>query len=137
MRDMVNHVRTEVLIEPQTLSGQKTSAQLDTNGAGRLMLLIVTGAIVSDGSFNITVQESDTTTAGDFTEVAPEQLLGGNGMLWGEDGGSTVLAANTAYRIGYTGWKRYLRVIVNKSTGTSIVLGLVAVLGDLADRPAA
>ena len=128
MRDMVNHVRTEVLIEPQTLSGQKTSAQLDTNGAGRMMLLLVTGAIVSAGAFSIAVQESDTTTAGDFADV-PDDLL--DASL------PAALEANAAYRVGYRGWKRYLRVIVTRDSGTSIVLGIVAVLGDLADRPAA
>ena len=136
MRDMVNHTRAEVLIEPQVLTGQKTSAQLDTKGAGRLMLLVATGAIVSAGAFKVRIEESDTTTAGDFAPVPPEQLLDGNGLVWDENGDSPVLEADTAYRIGYAGWQRYLRVIVTKGTGTSIALAATAILGDLAERPA-
>jgi hypothetical protein len=40
-------------------------------------------------------------------------------------------------KVGYAGFKRYLRVVVTKNSGTSIAAGAVLVKGHAAQRPVA
>ena len=47
------------------------------------------------------------------------------------------LEASSAYKVGYRGFKRYVRLALTKEGGTSIAAGAVAVLSDAAQRPVA
>ena len=80
-----------------------------------------TGAVAGSGNFGAKLQESDTTTGGDFTDVAAADQLGAF---------PAALAASTTYRVGYIGSKRkrYIRVVLTKASGTSIAAGAVAIL---------
>ena len=87
-----------------------------------------TGAIAGDGLFVITMQESNTTTDGDFADVAAGDLLG---TL------PAAIEANTAYKQGYKGNKRYIRAVITKTSGTSIAAGAIFALGHPHDAPVA
>lgn len=127
MRDMKNEIVARVAVAPEVLTGNRTGAMIDLIDANRMAFVVTTGDIAGAGDFSVKVQESDTTTAGDFTDAPAEHVL--------TDAPDT-LAANAAYRVSYIGCKRHVRLIVTKASGTSIAVSAVAVLGDLAERPA-
>ena len=128
MRDMKSNIAAVVAIAPEVLSGNRTGGAVDLAKCNRMAFVIATGAIAGAGSFTAKVQESDTTAGGDFAD-APAKYV--------DDGTGGPLEADRAYRIGYHGHKRYVRLVLSKASGTSIAASAVAVLGDLAETPAA
>ncbi|CEG09477.1 hypothetical protein BN961_02903 [Afipia felis] len=103
-------------VQTATLKG----GTVDIANYNSALLVVNTGAIDSSGAYSIAIQESDTTTDGDFANVAADDLLGAL---------PTTLAASTVYRQGYIGSKRYIRAVITKASGTSIAAGAVFVLG--------
>lgn len=126
MRDMKSNIAAQVAIAPEVLSGNKTGVAVNLLNANRMAFVISTGAIVGAGSFTVKVQESDTASGGGFADAAPE---------WVDSEAPAPLEAAAAYRVGYHGHKRFVRLVVTKGGGTSLALSAVAVLGDLSERP--
>ena len=127
MRDLKSNIAAQVAISPEVLSGNKTGPAIDLAGANRMAFVISTGAIDGAGSFTAKVQESDTAAGGGFAD-APDTYV--------DSDADAPLEADTAYRIGYHGHKRFARLVLTKGSGTSIAVSAVAVLGDLSERPA-
>lgn len=128
MRDLMHTIGVTQVIAPAVLAATTTSAAIDLLGFTKAAVVITNGAIASAGNFTAKLQESDTTTSGDFTDVAAANLHGAF---------SSVLAENTVEKIGYGGNKRYLRVVVTKNSGTSIASGVVLIKSGAAQRPVA
>lgn len=128
MKDIHSRMAVVQALAPAVLSATNTGAALDLQGYNAAMLVVNTGAIVSAGDFTTKLQESDTTTAGDFTDVAAADL---NGTL------PATLEANSTYKVGYRGTKRYLRQVTTKNGGTSIAAGIVLIKGYGHDNPQA
>lgn len=85
------------------------------------MVIIHTGAI-TDGTHTFEVQDSDNNT--DFTAVAAEFLQGAEPAIGSSDD-------NEIHLIGYTGNRRYLRVVCVTSGATSGgIFSAAVVLGD-------
>lgn len=126
MRDIAPNIGPVQAVAPQVLSATDTSAAIDLLGFDSAALVINTGAIVSAGDFTAKLQESDTTTSGDFADVAAEHLVG---TL------PATLAADTVVKQGYIGNKRYLRTVITRNGGTSIAAGAVIVKGHPAEAP--
>lgn len=120
MKDTTTNTDTVQAIVPAVKSASGAGATVDTQGFGSLMFAIETGAISSSGNFTAKVQESDTTTDGDFADAVAADVIG---TL------PAVLAADSSYRAGYRGKKRYARLYLTKNSGTSIAVGASAVLG--------
>ncbi len=74
MRDLAHNLGVVQALIPQVLAATDTSAAIDLFGFDSAMVVINTGAIVSSGNFTAKLQESDTTTSGDFTDVAAATL---------------------------------------------------------------
>jgi hypothetical protein len=129
MRDLANNIGAVLALSPAVQSATIKGNAVDTQGFGSLAFLINTGAIASAGDFTITVQESDTTSDGDFTDVAAGDLTG--------DNLADPVAADSSYKVGYVGNKRYARVVATKNSGTSVAIGAVAVKGHAAGKPVA
>lgn len=128
MRDLANNIGTVQAVAPAVLSATDTSAAIDLLGFASAAIVINTGAIVSAGDFTAKLQESDTTTSGDFADVAAAHLVG---TL------PATLEAASVYKQGYIGNKRYLRTVITKNGGTSIAAGAVIVKGHPAEAPVA
>ncbi|MDI4663685.1 hypothetical protein K9U40_04975 [Xanthobacter autotrophicus] len=128
MRDLVNNIGTVLAISPAVLAATVTGAALDLRGFNSAVLVVNTGAIVGAGAFTVKLQESDTDVPGDFTDVAAADLHGAY---------PTSLAADSVVKVGYRGFKRYLRAVITKNSGTSIAAGAVLVKGDAVARPVA
>lgn len=125
MRDIYSNIKTIQALAPAVQAATINGATIDTLGSKSLAFVVNTGAIVGAGVYALTVEESD------------------DGATWGAAAASAVqgtlptsMAAASAYRVGYIGFKRYARIVVTKTSGTSIAAGAVAILDPL-DKPAA
>lgn len=128
MKDLVSKIGPVAVLAPAVVSATDTSAALDLQGFNSASLIVQTGAIVSAGDFTVKLQESDTTTSGDFEDVAAGDL---EGSL------PDTLEADSIYKIGYTGSKRYVRAVSTKNGGTSIALSITLVKGHPESAPVA
>lgn len=126
MRDLYSNIEAVQALAPAVQASATTGSAIDVKGANRIAIIVNTGAIASAGDFGVKLQESDTTTSGDFADVAAAQV---------QTDAPATLAAASAYRLGYLGFKRYIRVALTKAGGTSIVAGATAIRSDLSERP--
>lgn len=126
MRDIASNIGPVQALAPQVLSANNTSDPIDLIGFNAAAVVINTGAIAGSGDFTAKLQESDTTTPGDFTDVAAAHLVGAF---------PASLEANSVAKVGYIGHRRYLRLVTTRSSGTSIAAGAVLVKGHPSDAP--
>ncbi|CAH1653507.1 Flagellar hook-associated protein flgK [Hyphomicrobiales bacterium] len=124
MRDLIHNIAALPAIAPAVQSAAVDGAAMDLKGFNRVAFVINTGAIAGSGDFGVKVQESDDGSA--FTDAAASAVLGAV---------PATLAATTAYKLGYVGFKQYARLSLTKAGGTSIALSALAILGDPASAP--
>jgi len=128
MKDLHSHISPVVSLIPAVIAATASGSAIDLQGFNSAEFLINTGAIASAGDYTVTVEHSDTTTGGDFTACDSDDLLGSL---------PASLAADTVYRVGYKGGKRYVRHVITKNSGTSIIAGILVVRGHPTDTPVA
>ena len=128
MRDIAPNIGVVQAVAPAVLSATNTSDAIALLGFDSAAVVINTGAIVSAGDFTAKIQESDTTTSGDFADVDAAHLVGDL---------PATLEASSVYKQGYIGNKRYIRTVITKNGGTSIAAGAVIVKGHPAEAPVA
>ena len=128
MRDLYSNIGSVLALVPAVKTVAGEGPAIDTHGFNRIAFVVNTGAIAGDGEFGLKVQESDTTTSGDFTDADAAHV---------DSNAPATLEASSAYKVGYRGFKRYVRLALTKEGGTSIAAGAVAVLSDAAQRPVA
>lgn len=128
MRDIASNIGAVPALAPAVQAAATTGAAIDIKGFGSLAIVVNTGAIVGDADFGVKLQESDTTTSGDFTDAAADVV---------DSNAPATLEASSSYKLGYRGFKRYVRLALTKAGGTSIAAGAVAVLGQAQSRPVA
>ena len=126
MKDLHSKLGVTQALAPAVVSATATSDEIDLQGFDSAVVVVNTGAIVSSGDFTVKLQESDTTTGGDFTDVAAADLLGSF---------PASLEAASVVKVGYRGNKRYIRTVATKNSGTSIAAGIVVVTGNAASSP--
>jgi len=127
MRDLMHRIRTVTAIEPAVQSASVNGAALDLKGAIRGVFVVQTGAIVGAGAFGAKLQDSDDGTT--FADVADPTLVDSNAPA--------TLGASSTYKLGYRAYKRYVRLVLTKASGTSLAAGAIAVLTDLNERSSA
>lgn len=118
-RDLYSNIGVVAAVAPAVLTATNTSAAIDVRGFQSATVVINAGAIVGAGNFTPKLQESDASGSG-YTDVIASDLIGAF---------PTALAADTAYRVGYKGNKRYLKTVLTLNSGTSIAASAVVVLG--------
>ncbi|MBN9242437.1 MAG: hypothetical protein J0I98_06555 [Mesorhizobium sp.] len=128
MKDGISGIGLVASLVPAVVSATTKGSNADLQGYNSATLIINTGAIAGDGLYVMSMQESDTTTDGDFTDVDDDDMLGAF---------PASLAASSVYKIGYKGTKRYIRAVITKTSGTSIAAGAVFALGHPYDAPVA
>lgn len=127
MRDLYSDTKTALALSPAEQAVPTTGAAIDLVGSRRVVVVLVTGEILGMGNFGAKLQESDTLISGDFADV-PSGLV--------DSDAPATLEADSTYRLGYRGHKRYIRLSLTKASGTNITAGAVAVMSDLKNRPA-
>jgi len=115
-----------------TLSGTTPSKGniIDLAGFEACTFAFMTGTVTDAGTasgFVFEIQESDTTADTAFTAVADADLVGLESALAVTSDASDGIAVGT---IGYTGAKRYVRVVVTGSTLTDAVINGIAFVGN-------
>ncbi|MBN8956819.1 MAG: hypothetical protein J0H17_09600 [Rhizobiales bacterium] len=128
MRDTFHDTKVVASLVPAVQAATLKGSTVDLQGFGSALMAVNTGAIASAGDFGLAMQESDTTTDGDFTNVAAADLLGAI---------PATLEDSKVYRQSYIGSKRYVRAVITKNGGTSIAAGAVFILGSPALAPVA
>lgn len=128
MKDSYSHIGLLATLAPLVHAATLKGTTIDLQGFNSALLVINTGAIAGAGLYDIVMQESDTTTDGDFTAVAAADLLG---TL------PAALAADSVYKQGYKGVKRYIRAVITKQSGTSIAASAMILRGHPTDAPVA
>lgn len=136
MKDLHNKIAVKDAVSPVATTGNTaiTGLTIDRQGFNSVEFIATLGTITTAGTtYTVEVQESDTTTGGDFTAVADIDLLGTEAAASFVDS-----EINTSKKIGYVGIKRYVRVKVTPAgnTGAS-TFSAVAVLGNPALAPTA
>ena len=128
MHDLHHIVGAALALSPAVQSATIKGVTVDLRGFNSAELIVNTGAIAGSGDYTAKVQESDTTTDGDFADVVAADLLGEL---------PASLTADGAFRVGYIGRRRYIRVVLTKNSGTSIAAGAVVVKGSPTLAPVA
>ena len=128
MRDFASNVGLTSTLDPAVQAATIKGAAVSIRDAGKAFALVHTGAIVGAGDFTAKLQESDTTTDADFTDVGAANLIG--------TFPATLLTA-TVVKVGYIGGKGYLRTVLTKNGGTSIAASSVIETAALRARPVA
>ena len=118
MKDLYSAVGLVQSLAPVVLVATNTGSAIDLEGFNSVVVEFSTGAIAGAGNFTAKLQESDTTTSGDFADVAAADLKGAL---------PAVLAAASVYKQGYVGWKRYLRHVITLNSGTSIAAAVTVI----------
>lgn len=126
-RDLYDNIGVTLAVSPAVLTATNTSSGIDLAGFEGATVIINTGAIAGAGNFTPKLQESDVSGSG-YTDVAAKDLLGSF---------PTALAADTAYKVGYKGGKRYVRTVLTLNSGTSIAAGAVIVKSHARSKPVA
>lgn len=128
MRDLASNIKVVTALSPAVQSATINGVAIDTQGFGSVAFVLNSGAIAGSGDFGAKLQESDTSTSGDFTDVAPGDRVGSF---------DATASADSAETVSYIGHKRYARLVLTKAGGTSIDAGAVAILGNAEHRPVA
>ena len=128
MFDIANNISPVLAFSPAVLAATTTGAAIDLQGFGSGAVVITTGAIVGAGDFTAKLQESDTTTSGDFTDIAAGNVYASNLVA--------TLLADSTYKMGFRKLKRYVRVVLTKNGGTSLAACAVVIRGDAMLLPA-
>jgi hypothetical protein len=126
MRDIASNIGTVLALAPAVQTATVKGAAIDLLDFGSAAIVVTTGDIAGSGDFSIKLQESDTTTDGDFSDVAASDRIGSF---------PASLIASASAKQGYLGHKRYIRAVLTKNSGTSVAAGAVAVLGNARLRP--
>lgn len=119
MRDLYSNIGAVLAIAPAVQSAAADGVAVDLLGFDSVAFAVNTGAVAGSGDFGVKVQESD--NGADFTDAAAAVV---------DTNAPATLAASTSYKLGYRGFKRYVRLGLTKAGGTSIALGAVAIKGN-------
>lgn len=126
-RDLYNNIGLTLAVSPAVLTASNTSAAIDLSGFESATAVITTGAIAGSGNFTPKLTHSDT-SGGTYTDVTAADLIGAF---------PSVLAADTAYKVGYKGPKPFIKTVLTLNSGTSIAASAVIVKGNARSKPVA
>lgn len=128
MRDIASNIGAALALSPAVQAATIKGNAIALAGFESAVAIINTGAIAGAGDYTAKLQESDTTTDGDFTDVVAADLVGSL---------PASLTADGTFKQGYIGNKPYIRVVLTKNGGTSVAAGAVVVKGNAHQRPVA
>lgn len=104
-RDMYHNISPVISLAPAARTANEAGAAVDLAGFYGALVVIATGTI-TDGTHTFVVEESVDGT--NWAPVDDKELLGTEPVVEASD-------SNKAFRIGYLGDKRYIRVAVSVS----------------------
>ena len=135
MKDIHSEITLTEIFGPVVMTADNTPAAIDLNGyeAVELVLQIGAGGITFDATnkieFVLTHSDDDST----YTAVTDSDMLGVSGISSGIIKSLVAAhAAAAAYRFGYKGGKRYLKLLADFSGthGTGTPIGALLIKGE-------
>jgi hypothetical protein len=126
MRDIVHNIGVVQCIAPADIAATTAGTSVDLLGFDSVAFIVTTGVRTASGAFTLPLEESDDNAT--FTAVDAEHY---QAAVVGN------LAANSTAKVGYRGFKRYVRPVLTKGSGTSMFASVIAIKGNAADRPVA
>lgn len=133
MKDLYSKVGVSVALNSAltTATTDTAGAAIDRQGFNSLMFVAQSGVVTSTAAaFALRVQESDTSTASDFSDAASTDLLGSNPSF-------AAPAGNLTKKVGYKGVKRYVRIVRTGAATATGIVGALALQGHPSDAPVA
>jgi hypothetical protein len=124
-KDIYHHISPAVSLSPDAHTASENGTGVDLHGF-ESALVVVTGTL-TDGTHTIEVQESSDNST--FTAVDNADLLGTEPVI-------TSTGSNKAYKVGYIGSKRYIRVVTTVASATTGgVYGALVLRSDARHQP--
>ena len=124
-RDLISCIAQAESVRPQVASGNVNGEGVDLQGADSASVLVTIGAITgAAGDAQVTLEESDQLGSG-YAAVAAADILGTE----------PTLAADSTYRFGYSGSKRYIRAVFSLGGETNVAVSAMIVKGHLSQKP--
>lgn len=134
MRDSYNHIKPVRALSPVSVADNtaQVSQIIDMQGFQSLLFVIALGSIAdADATFAVLVEHGDESDLSDAASVPDIELLGTEaaaGFQFDDDDG--------VKKIGYRGYKRYVRLTITPTGNASAALmSAVALLGHSSDNP--
>lgn len=125
MRDLKSNIDLAQSLAPQARTSSANGTGIDLQGYNSAIVVFNPGTI-TDGTHTPKVQESDDNST--YTDVAAADLLGS----------FSDLASNTIQRVGYRGYKRYIRAVITVAGATTGgVYGAEIIRGNASSVPLA
>jgi hypothetical protein len=142
MRDTMHNETYRVAIAPAVVADNTAQAGnwIDRHGYESLTFAILTGTLAdADATFAALVEEADASDQADAAAVADDDLLSQTaGTAPEAAAGFTFAADNATRKIGYVGYKRYVRLTLTPSANAgNAPLAAMAVLSHANTRPLA
>jgi len=142
MRDMHSEMTAVVAIGAAVLSADNTPAAIDLQGydAAEIILMIGAGGITFSGTNKIEFVLTHSDDNSTYANVADVDMLGVSGISSGIIKSLTAAHASAAaYRFGYKGGKRYLKLLADFSGthGTGTAIAAVVLKGEGHNQPEA
>ena len=125
MRDLINNIGVVQALSQATLTSTTNSAAFDLLGFESAGFVISIGALT--GTVTVKIQDSDTTADADFNDSFYEYSPQGDYAI--------TLSANSLIKLGYWGFKRYIRLVFTVSSGASVVASAILIKGHPHERP--
>lgn len=136
MRDLASNIGTTPALSPASTSDNAglTGEIIDMQDFGSLAFLIAIGAVGSAGAtFTVSLQHGDDAALADATPVLGIDLIGSYA-----DASFSQDDENSAKKIGYTGSKRYVRLVVTPAGNAApAFVSAIAVQGHPRSAPVA
>lgn len=127
-RDLSSNVKVMPAIPPQNQTGNTAlvSSIIDTQGFSSLMFAIASGSLADAGAtFTVLVEDGDVDTLTDSAAVSDSELIGTEALA-----SFTQAEDNGAFKIGYKGNKRYVRLTITPAgNAADAYISAVAILG--------
>ena len=129
MRDQFNNINPIIAVAPVQVSDNtaQVGAIIDTLGYDALTFVVAAGTLADpDATFTLLIEHGDQADLSDAAEVPDTELLGTEALA------SLAAAADddTTKKIGYAGYKRYVRPTLTPAANTGAAdLAVLAILG--------
>lgn len=120
LRDLYSNLTDAQALEPGVYTATVNGPGVDLREVRGCLFNVGTGVNTGAAVFGVKVQESDDNVT--FADVASK---------WFKSDAPSILAASSRYRIGYTGKKRYVRLVFTYTSGTSLAMSAGAILDPL------
>lgn len=140
MFDTLHNIGFAEAIAPVVVANNtvQTGNWIDRSGFNSLTFAIQTGAIATEGAtFAVTMQEADESDFSDAAVVADADCISMESGVAAQTAASfTGANAQSVFKIGYIGMKRYVQLTITPASNTgNAALAAVACLGHSAIRP--